>query len=141
VKWGDRQYLLDADEIAYFSSSIKDGSEPRTSSAGSFLLRYGDWQKPVSGRPELPPEYAKSSKQKPLKGKVVEVIDHSSGWIDLGAEHGLVAGIELRGAGPNGKGSFIVEQTYDRQSRIKARDVGTPLRVGLVVSTPSADKK
>ena len=141
VKWGDRQYLLDADEIASFSASIKDGLEPRTFSDGSFLLRNGDWQKPVSGRPELPTEHAKPSKQKLIKGKVVEVIDDSSGWIDLGAEHGLVAGTELRGVGPNGKGSFTVEQTYERQSRIKTKDVGAPFRVGLFVSTPSVDKK
>ena len=141
VKWGERQYLLYADEIAYFSSSIKDGSEPRTSSDGSFLLRYGDWHKPVSGRPELPTEHAKPSKQKPIKGKVTEVVDETSAWINLGTEHGLVAGAELRNAGPNGKGSFIVEQAYERQSRIKVKDVGTPFRVGLVVSTPSVDKK
>ena len=86
VKWGERQYLIRPDEIAEFCSAVNLGSEPRESSRGEFLLRDEDWKKPVKGRPELPAEFQKHLFTKPPAGKVTEVIDEKSAWINLGSD-------------------------------------------------------
>jgi hypothetical protein len=54
VRWGERHYLLSADTIPMFKKAIEDGTEPRDSVRGWFLLRSGDWDLPVSGTPIFP---------------------------------------------------------------------------------------
>jgi len=58
VRWGDRQYLVPSDQLLDFTNQIKRGAEPRSSSFGHVYLRKGDWDKPVSGAPDLPEPYA-----------------------------------------------------------------------------------
>ncbi len=54
VRWGERQYLIPANRIFDFANQIHRGNEPRTSSFGDVYLREGDWDKPVTGEPDLP---------------------------------------------------------------------------------------
>ena len=54
--------ILDKYEIApklpasvreFFEQEIKSGKEPRTTAAGDYPMRKGDWKKPVKGQPQL----------------------------------------------------------------------------------------
>jgi hypothetical protein len=138
VKWGERQYLIRASEMTNFCSAINLGAEPRDSYIGKFLMRENDWMIPVSGRPELPAHLAKYLLEKPLTGKVTEVIDQSSAWINLGREHGLEVGMELLG----GNGSrLVVEQAYGRQSRVGVNRSDKLPGVGIVVTSVYSDGK
>ncbi|MGZ8899716.1 MAG: hypothetical protein ACXW3Z_06440 [Limisphaerales bacterium] len=136
VKWGDRQYLIRVDEMTNFCSAINMGAEPRDSEMGDFLMRRDDWKLPVTGQPELPPEYGKYFLTKAAKGKITEVIDNQSAWINLGTDHGLMAGMKLIGSG----GFYVVEQAYGRQARVKLLHSQRKPAVGHVVSTAYTDK-
>lgn len=54
VRWGDRVYLVGADQTRMFAERINDAVEPRNDMHGPVLLRVGDENKPVSERPILP---------------------------------------------------------------------------------------
>lgn len=136
VAWGGRQYLVNTNYMHFFLSSISDGTEPRAHDWGSFPLREGDWEIKVSGNPNLPPDWQKLL-PKPMTGKVTEVIDGSSAWINLGSEHGLLAGMEVRGKNSGGYYEYSVEQVYGRQSRIKVRNKYGKLEVGQKITTKS----
>lgn len=56
IRWGARQYLVPADQLFDFASQVKQGQEPRSSSFGDSYLRQDDWDKPVTGEPDLPTE-------------------------------------------------------------------------------------
>lgn len=56
IRWGGRQYLVPLGGIADFADQVKKGNEPRSSSFGNVYLREGDWNKPVTGEPDLPAE-------------------------------------------------------------------------------------
>jgi hypothetical protein len=56
VRWDDRIYLVPKDRVSDFRREINEGREPRNRAFGTFLLREGDWEKPVTGRPQLPAE-------------------------------------------------------------------------------------
>jgi hypothetical protein len=56
VKWGDRNYLIPKYQLSNFRHAIHDGTEPRNHAFGTFLLREGDWDKPVKNAPQLPAE-------------------------------------------------------------------------------------
>lgn len=53
VRWGDRQYLLEEDEIVAFVDAIRSGTEPRSRIQGHHLLRDGDQDLPAHGLPGL----------------------------------------------------------------------------------------
>lgn len=54
VKWGEREYLIDGEEIEDFCLSVKNGNEPRTKIHGNFHLKDGDWEVSVTGEPTSP---------------------------------------------------------------------------------------
>lgn len=56
VRWGTRQYLVPSDQLLDFAKQVNGGHEPRSSSFGNVYLREGDWDKPVTGEPDLPVE-------------------------------------------------------------------------------------
>jgi len=137
VAWGGRQYLVNTNYMHSFLSAVSDGTEPRPFQFGSFFLREGDWDIKVSGTPKLPPEWQKLLLPKPLTGKVTEVIDQSSAWINLGKEHGLLPGMKVRGKVSGGYYEYDVEQVYGRQSRIKVENKYGKLQAGQKVTTKS----
>jgi hypothetical protein len=152
VRWGERLYLVSSEEMQAFCLAVTEGIEPRRNSFGDYLLRNGDWDRPAPGQPELPSEYAKFMRSPPprkeervvratkaLQGKITEVMDAGTAWIDLGSEHGLSAGMRLAGIGDQGGMTCIVDQVYGRQSRVKVTSRNRP-RVGLRVRATSDDQ-
>lgn len=58
VRWGERTYLVPADEIMKLVEKINRGDEPRSGRNGYIYLRDGDWERPAHGAPDLPAAYA-----------------------------------------------------------------------------------
>jgi hypothetical protein len=57
VRWGERHYLIPANDLAGFCDVVRSGREPRNSYLGRYFLKRGDEDKPVSGKPDLPGDY------------------------------------------------------------------------------------
>jgi hypothetical protein len=90
VRWGERIYLVD--HLPYFINEINAGDEPRTTRQGMAYLHVGDWQKPVSGEPTVPKQYASSVFLEPLRG-VVRSKDNLVGTVNLGTADGVFVGM------------------------------------------------
>jgi hypothetical protein len=73
VRWGERQYLLPADDLMRFCNAINSGAEPRQATWGRCLLRRGDEALSVSGWPDLPAEGRDALLRQPVQATVVEV--------------------------------------------------------------------
>jgi hypothetical protein len=73
VPWGNRHYLIPADEMADFCNAVQKGREPRQGAHGSFLLRKDDWKLALEGRPELPLEFRAWLLDRPISGTVTAV--------------------------------------------------------------------
>ena len=138
VNWGQRLYLLRPDDISAFHAAIANKEEPRSSEFGQFLMRENDWKIPVTGNPDLPAAPSKQTENKttpakPARGKIIEVIDQSTAWVDLGSEHGAATGMTLT----NGKRkptTYVFQRVYERQSIAYVRSGAAP-RLGDAVAT------
>lgn len=154
VRWGERHYLLADDELKSFVNAVNSGHEPCGPRCGPFLLRKGDDEKPVHGRPDLPEDLRKLLLDQPIAGRVVAVLDtetrfdHDSefGWrttkveIDIGRDDGVWEGMELYSQPGNyvGSGYEIVRADAHKSSAVMHDMVekGEPgLEPGLCVST------
>ncbi len=56
LRWGGRQYLVPSEQLPDFANQVKERREPRSGPLGDAYLREGDWNKPVTGEPDLPAE-------------------------------------------------------------------------------------
>jgi hypothetical protein len=72
VRWGDRRYLVAADDLIGFTSVINVGDEPRIDAFGPHLLRKGDETRPVVGLPGLPAASGAVVRSRPLEVRIVE---------------------------------------------------------------------
>ena len=59
IQWGQRHYVVSPSRLADFCAAVNCGAEPRTSLEGHFLLRCGDENKTVTGRPRFPAAFAR----------------------------------------------------------------------------------
>lgn len=102
VTWGQRVYLIPQDDYLGFSNQVNRGVEPVShGSMGHYLLREGDWDRPVQGKPSLPPEWQERLLEKPVTGTVAGK-DPSDRWIiSLGKDHGVYDGMELSAWSPD----------------------------------------
>lgn len=102
VAWGQRLYLVPSDDMNGFSNQVNRGIEPVSrGSMGSYYLREGDWDRPATGKPNLPDEWKKRLLDQPVTG-VVAGKDPLDRWIiDLGKDHGVYDGMELSAWAPN----------------------------------------
>jgi hypothetical protein len=143
VNWGKRLYLLHPDDISAFHAAIASKEEPRSSEFGQFLLRENDWKIPVTGSPDLPPAPNKPTENKttaakPARGKIIEVIDSSTAWVNLGFEHGAAVGSTLT----NGKRrptTYVFQRIYERQSIAYVRSGDAPRLGDAVSASPAAN--
>lgn len=160
VRWGERNYLLADEDLKPFVNAVNSGREPQKDcipSCGSFFLRRGDDQKPVSGEPDLPAEYRRLLLDHPMVGRVVRVLDsefevdpdRSYAWrmtrveIDLGRDNGVWEGMEFH-ADPNAYagGGFEVVRIEGHTSVAVVRDLvepdetgEPPIEPGMCIST------
>ncbi len=106
VRWGKRHYLIAVDRIVDFTNAINAGTEPSSlfgGRSGRFLLRRGDENMAVVGRPTLPNEFLGYILAEPIKVKVSSVeqarVEHSRRItyvrIDAGSVDGIKQGMEL----------------------------------------------
>src|SRR5262245_39443580 len=73
VRWSDRRYLVPADDLVGFCNAVNSGDEPRSSLKGRYMLARADVGKPVSGWPEVAPEYRDDLLAEPVEAVVVSV--------------------------------------------------------------------
>jgi hypothetical protein len=87
VKWGERHYLINENEIAEFCRhiaglDIRRENEPLV--AGDFYLKDSDWDKPATGWPVLPKGY-KHLLKRPIDAKITAV---GRGYVEYDYENG-----------------------------------------------------
>jgi hypothetical protein len=104
VRWGERHYLIAADQMIDFANQYNAGFEPRASVYGMHLLRRGDDQKPATGKPPLPFEYRGYLLDRPIEAHVTavgelhkrdEYISTATIVLSAGQDAGLKPGMRL----------------------------------------------
>ena len=108
VSWGQRHYLIPADDVAGFCNSVNDGGEARRNIHGSYFLRRGDEKKAVTGLPNVPVEYRDHLLKTPIEATITEVDVYVtrpslSEWkfkdtpvvLDAGSSKGLRVGMQM----------------------------------------------
>ena len=96
VRWGSREYLIEPREMLSFASAINAGFEPRSTAAGDFLLREGDWELPIAGSPEIGEAWQRYILRSELQGEITfgPREDRTLG-VSLGSVSGLRPGMSL----------------------------------------------
>ena len=92
VNWDCRAYLIPAEKFPEFIDAVVNGDEPRIG-RGKFYVKNLD--QPVTGVPELPPEWSERLRQRLVLGTVVEMLDGGRARIDRGSADGIVPGTKL----------------------------------------------
>ena len=92
VNWDCRTYLIPAQQFPELIEAIVTGDEPRIG-PGKFYVKNLD--QPVTGVPELPPEWAERLRDRVVIGTVVKMLDGGRARIDRGSADGIVPGTKL----------------------------------------------
>ena len=110
VRWGDRHYLIPADDVMSFVNEVNLGSEPRDDAHGMHYLRQDDWKLSAGGFPDLPESYRGYLLEKPIEGAVLSKEEGSYVFkVAVGLDRGLVSGMELVAAGGEGEDAGFCE--------------------------------
>lgn len=142
VRWGERIYLLNEDELSGFANAINHEDEPRSDAHGLFYLRDGDWDRPVTGAPPLPARTRELLLPRPLLGKVLRKVSRASFEIDLGARDGLKPGLELYASGKQLEYGFCdltVVSAAEATAVVQGDEDCRRLRAGMSVCSRFAD--
>jgi hypothetical protein len=134
VPWGSRKYLVEEGSMIDFANAVNLGVEPRRTELGSFLLRRTSLGRAPSGRPNLPPSWARLVLRKPLSGKVSEVRNGGLVEITLGTTDDVFVGMLLSAQFPDGTGADLVVVEV-REKTCVARGTAANLRVGTRVTS------
>lgn len=103
IRWGERIYLMEANQFEAFIDGINLGFEPRRVDGyrplyGFILLREGDELKDASGQPSLPAQFLSMLLPEPVTATVVRVekIDNETiATLDRGKRDGFRKGMTL----------------------------------------------
>ncbi len=95
MKWAARQYLIPEEDALDFCNAVNQKREPRDGVHGLFYLREDDWEKKVTGLPQLPPHWMSYLLKEPVSGRVVEIHKNGRALISLGSKDGICEGMEL----------------------------------------------
>lgn len=97
VRWDARTYLVPEGKLIVLCNAYNLGSEPRLDSAGDpfLLLRDGAWNQPATGRPAIPEGWHSFLLDAPITGKLIRIDEDGFGYLDIGGDHGLQAGMQL----------------------------------------------
>jgi hypothetical protein len=93
VRWGERTYLVPADDVVAFCNYINQGVEPRDDEHGLVFLKDGDWNRRTLGLPDLP-ELNDFLLAQPIRARIVSS-DGARGTVDAGRRAGLRIGMIL----------------------------------------------
>jgi len=149
VKWGERRYLIPADDVVGFCNQINSGREPRQYAHGFYLMRSGDEKKAVSGGPEFPPGVEQSLLNAPITAKIIEVgavtsRDSRANWkfydtkvtLDVGSKQGVVTGMTFHVISPQN-----VFETARITSVEENKSIATITQMGEKRSIPGVNWK
>jgi hypothetical protein len=105
IAWGDRKYLIPADDIVGFCNKVNAGDEPRKDMHGRYLLRDGDEKKDVKGFPSVPEEFKPHLLANPIEADIVGVgkatlrsgseFKETPVTLNSGKKQGLLVGMAL----------------------------------------------
>jgi hypothetical protein len=103
IVWGERHYLIPADEVVHFANAINAGFEPRHTVHGRFLLRAGDELKHAQGVPNIPSEFSAYLLRKPIKAEISSIKDSrtedskriTTAVLNAGTAQGVKQGMEF----------------------------------------------
>jgi len=137
ISWGNRLYLIpDNDtDLIDFCNSINQNSEPREDVHGQFYLKENNENIKVSDYPKLPKKYSDYLLNKPLKGKIIKIINKKLCIVNIGKNNGLKKGMELF---PVESDDFITLETidvYNDTAIIKNKYKGDKIKKKYKVST------
>jgi hypothetical protein len=147
IVWGERHYLIAEERMLDFINGVNDGSEPLTPAfLTPFLIRFGDFTKPVSGKPALPEAFREYLLDRPIETVITAVGDrrpfdqHSDAAtivLDAGARAGLKVGMMLYLRRPQARAiSARVTRVGDASAEAEAKLYGQHrLEPGWAVST------
>jgi hypothetical protein len=152
ISWGSRRYLVPADDIVGFCNNINEGTEPRTSIRGFYLLRRGDEKKKVTGSPKVPDEYQQYLAAKPIEATIIAVGQYTTRpsvveWkfkdtlvtLDAGTKQGLRVGMELVVTSPMEAGESVrivkVQETRSEAIMIQGGEEEPGPKIGWRLST------
>ena len=136
VAWGERQYLIEEQQLLPFANDVNLGTEPRKSLTGSYLLRRGDVDRPVTGWPDVPAEWRGYLLHQPIGGVITKVTDDRHAEIDVGRRNGLRAQMVLMAARRSGGWLDVtVTSVTPNSSRVSGDPGESPLFVGQRVTS------
>jgi hypothetical protein len=146
VSWGDRKYLIPADDVVGFCNAMNGGREPRKKVHGFYLLRFADEKKEAKGLPLLPQEFKPYLLTRPIVADIVGVGRYTSpsgnDWklkgtpvtLNCGKKQGLLAGMEMHVVKPDDiigpvtvtkveeeRSEAIVAQSSEKEARPQVR--------------------
>lgn len=75
VRWGERLYLLGADQAKEFANAVNSGREPCQRFCSEFLLREGDELIDVEGAPGLPPDWSRYLLSRPIEANLLQLLE------------------------------------------------------------------
>ena len=142
IKWGEQHFLIPANEIINFAYSVHSQS---FSQIESYFLKSNDYQKSRNGLPNLPPEYSKFLKMKPIRPQILKVkIDKEDFWateitLNLGSRDKIIK--EMIFYNGNSKNGISLMITELKETNSKAKIIGVYgedepiLRKGLVFTS------
>ncbi len=141
VSWDQRKYLIPEQEMIRFCNSINSGYEPRNYIHGRHLLKVGDEEKPVSGKPDVPEKYNKYLLKQPITAEIISVgktamrlgcadikFYDTFVTLNIGTKSGLLPGMEL----------YVIEPKHLVESVI-IDNVDSNQSTGTITQTDSKD--
>jgi len=151
VRWDKREYLVPAARMVDFCNDVNSSREPRAFAHGRFLLKADDWDLPVTGAPEVSPEFKDYLIDLPIRARIVEVQSirerndvEGRGYtetivlIDAGAASGLLVDMELSVNEPDTFMPFKVISVDDKSAKCRSTHPVFPQHrpaVGWLLST------
>ncbi len=95
IHWGKRLYLIPKEKGRSFCDYVNiRGGEPGWSPEPCFI-RQGDDEIRVDGLPRVPKEWEPMLLQRPINGKIIELIGHGRARVDFGYQNGAWKGMPL----------------------------------------------
>lgn len=95
--WDARTYLVPEGKLIVLCNAYNLGTEPRVDPTGDpyLLLRDNAWTQPATGRPAIPEVWRSFFLDAPITGRLIRIDEDGFGYLDIGGEHGLLAGMQL----------------------------------------------